>query len=54
MTTGGMFGQVASVQDNIVTLQVADGVRMRFARHAIQGVVDEGGEAAAAANEPKK
>lgn len=38
MTTGGLFGSVANIQDDVVTLQVADGVRMRFARSAIQTI----------------
>ncbi|MDZ4773018.1 MAG: preprotein translocase subunit YajC [Planctomycetota bacterium] len=38
MTTGGLYGQVVQVQDDVMTLQVADGVRMRFARSAIQTV----------------
>lgn len=47
MTTGGMYGSVAQVQDDLVTLQVADGVRLRFARQAIQNVIqDEPKEAA--------
>ncbi|MBI1380891.1 MAG: preprotein translocase subunit YajC [Planctomycetaceae bacterium] len=40
LTTSGIFGQVAQIQDQVVTVQVAEGVRMRFARHAIQTVVD--------------
>jgi preprotein translocase subunit YajC len=42
MTSSGLFGQVVQVQDQVVTLQVADGVRMRFALSAIQSVEDEG------------
>jgi preprotein translocase subunit YajC len=38
MTTGGLYGQVVQVQDDVLTLQVAEGVRMRFARSAIQTV----------------
>ncbi|MCZ6599151.1 MAG: preprotein translocase subunit YajC, partial [Planctomycetota bacterium] len=42
MTTSGVYAAVAQVQDDIVTLQVADGVRMRFSRTSIQTVlVDE-------------
>jgi len=37
-TTGGMYGSVVQVQDGVVTLQVADGVRMRFALSAIGNV----------------
>lgn len=38
MTSGGLYGQVVQVQDDVMTLQVAEGVRMRFARSAIQTV----------------
>ena len=40
MTTSGMYGNVAQVQDDVVTLQVADGVRLRFNRAAIQAVLE--------------
>ena len=46
MTTGGLYGIVNQVQDQIVTLQVADGVRMRFAMSAIQQVIEETAEPA--------
>jgi preprotein translocase subunit YajC len=39
MTSGGIYGQVAIIQDDVVTLQVDEGVRMRFARAAIQNVL---------------
>jgi len=41
MTNGGLYGTVAQVQGDVVTLQVADGVRLRFTRQAIQGKVVE-------------
>lgn len=47
MTSSGMFGSVAQVQDDVVTLQVADGVRLRFSRQAIQSIIapkDESGD----------
>lgn len=40
MTTGGLYGSIVQIQDDVVTLQVDEGVRLRFARSAIQGVVD--------------
>lgn len=41
LTTGGMFGTVAQIQeDGVVTLQVADGVRLKFARSAVQGITE--------------
>jgi preprotein translocase subunit YajC len=46
MTTGGLYGIVNQVQDQIVTLQVADGVRLRFAMSAIQQVIEETAEPA--------
>ena len=40
LTNGGIFGTVTTVADDVITLQVADGVRMKFARSAVQGLVD--------------
>ncbi len=37
MTTGGLFGHISKIDEDVVTLVVADGVRMRFASSAIQG-----------------
>ena len=41
MTTSGIYGAVTQVQADVVTLQVADGVRMRFTRQAVQGLLEE-------------
>lgn len=46
-TSGGLFGTVVQVQEQVVTLQVDEGVRMRFALSAISAVVDESGASAA-------
>lgn len=46
MTTSGMYATVAQVQEDVVTLQVADGVRMRFSRAAIQDVIVDEDQAA--------
>ena len=46
VTTSGVYGSVVQVQDGVVTLQVADGVRMRFARSAIQTVEAESSDKA--------
>jgi len=48
MTTAGMFGTVVSLSEEVVVLQVADGVRLRFTRQAVQSVVDEDKEGASA------
>ena len=46
MTTGGLFGKVAAIDEDKVTLVIADGVRVKYLRQAIQGRVgDELGEA---------
>lgn len=42
----GLHGTIAQVQDDIVTLQVADGVRMRFDRSAVREVLEEKDEKA--------
>lgn len=39
LTSGGLYGSVVQVQEQIVTLQVDEGVRMRFARSAIASVL---------------
>ena len=47
MTTSGMYGTVAQVQDDDrIVVQIADGVRVKFSRQAVQTVLTEGAEAA--------
>ena len=41
MTTSGMIATVVQVQDDEVTLQAAEGVRLRFSLSAIQTVLDD-------------
>ena len=41
MTSSGIYGTVAAIHDDVVTVQVADGVRMRFNRAAIQDILDK-------------
>jgi len=43
MTTGGLYATVAGVQDDVLTLQIAEGVRARFSRSAVQTIVEEEG-----------
>lgn len=42
ITTAGLYGEVVQIQDQVVTLKVAEGVRMKFSLQAVQGLV--GGE----------
>ena len=41
MTSSGMYATVANIQEDVVTLQIADGVRARFSRSSVQTVVEE-------------
>ena len=41
MTTAGLFGTVVALDDEIVTLEVAPGTELRFARGAIGQRVDD-------------
>ena len=41
LTSSGMYGTIVQVQDQVVTVQVADNVRMRMALSAIQSVEEE-------------
>ena len=44
MTNGGLYGTVVQVQDGVVSLQVDEGVRLKFASSAIQSVLDDEGK----------
>ncbi len=48
VTTGGMFATVAAVNEDSITLQASDDVRLRFTRQSIATVVEvDGGESSA-------
>ncbi len=45
VTSGGIYGTIASVEDQSVHLRIADNVKIRVARNAIGGLVDgDGGQ----------
>ena len=50
MTSSGIYGSVVNIQDNVVTLQIDEGVRVRFSRASIQEVQQD--EPAAASKKP--
>jgi preprotein translocase subunit YajC len=50
MTSGGLYAKVASIQDDVVVLQIAEGVRAKYSRTAIQSVVTKAEASAAAAD----
>jgi preprotein translocase subunit YajC len=39
LTTGGLFGQVLGVKDDVVVLKIADDVKVEVAKSAVTGVV---------------
>jgi preprotein translocase subunit YajC len=41
MTTSGIYATVAALADDSLTLQIAEGVRVRFSRQAIQSVIGD-------------
>lgn len=45
-TNSGMLGTVVQVQDGIVTLQVDEGVRLRFAQSAVGTVLEDDAQTA--------
>lgn len=48
VTTAGIYAQVVQVQDGVLTLQLADGVRVKAARWAVQQKLTEDGDAPSA------
>lgn len=44
LTNAGLYGTVVQVQENVVTLQVDEGVRLKFNLSAIGSVVEEDGQ----------
>lgn len=48
MTTGGIHGKVTGLADAVVTLEIAEKVRIKVARSAIGAVIQKSGQAAPA------
>jgi preprotein translocase subunit YajC len=46
LTTGGLYGEIAGIQGNVVILKIADNVKVRIARSAVSGVEGETGKGA--------
>ena len=47
LTNSGMYGEIAAIKDNVITLKFNDSVRIDFIKSAITRVVDEKEEAKA-------
>ncbi len=41
LTNSGMYGEIAAIKDNIITLKFYDGVRIDFSKSAISRAVEE-------------
>ena len=41
ITNGGVYGEIAALEDTFVLLKIADDVRIKVARHAISGLEGE-------------
>jgi len=48
MTTGGIHGKITGLADAVVTLEIADKVRIKVARSAIGAILQKSGSAAPA------
>lgn len=42
ITQGGLYGKIASISDQVVTLEIADKVRVRVARSHVAGIASSG------------
>lgn len=42
VTTGGMFGKITDVEESIVTLEIADGVRIKMQKNAVTSLLPKG------------
>jgi len=42
VTTGGLYGEIAAIDNTVVVLKVADNVKLRVARSAIAGLEGDG------------
>jgi preprotein translocase subunit YajC len=53
VTTGGIFGTVVEVQNDVVLLRVADNVKLRVALSAVAGLAKDAGTADLNPTEPR-
>jgi len=47
ITSGGIYGQIAGIADNVVSLEIAENVRIKVSRSAIAGSASEAQQAPA-------
>jgi preprotein translocase subunit YajC len=54
MTTGGIYGTIIRIRNEIVHLEIADQVRIRISKGSISDLVAEGEKVFEEVEEPKK
>jgi preprotein translocase subunit YajC len=42
VTSGGMYGTVVGVKENVVVLRIADDVKVEFAKSSVSGIISKG------------
>jgi len=51
MTTAGLFGTVVDIQDDVLVLEVADGVRLRWSKLAVGKILGDSAAVASSAED---
>ena len=49
VTAGGLYGRIADIDDDVLTVEIAPGTTVRIARGAVAGVIRPEGEQGASA-----
>jgi preprotein translocase subunit YajC len=52
ITNGGIYGRIAEINENVITLEVADKVRIKVARGFVSGLAGSGQEPAPTPQKP--
>ncbi len=53
ITTGGIFGTVVEAEDDVLTIRIADNVKIQVARSAVAGLAKDAGTVDLTPSEPK-
>ncbi len=53
ITTGGIFGTVVEVEDDVLTIRIAENVKIQVARSAVAGLAKDAGSVDLTPSEPK-
>jgi preprotein translocase subunit YajC len=41
VSTGGLYGTITEIEDDVLHVEIADGLRVRMARGAVAGIVEK-------------